>query len=310
MFNQYLIESTDIEKTISDYIAQKKIVKPKFDDLKYEVNRQVEKEGGLIFNKHCLGTGPELETLGLSDLSYSIPNNLHSIKSLGNKLSKLKINHPLVADLDQFHKKWLPVRDKWETLKTMVVKTTKVRAEKKQEIENEKQKKFFDSSTLVGALTKHLEDYKNRAQELATKQYEDTMKELEKHGWDLDKAAPRPHSRMTRSDYRFYQNRRDHLLALSDGDKNMRRFSPSKQAKFVQTQVDNAHHEYMSWVQKMIEKIGKPVTGATITGNPWVRSTLKVQTSDNEEQTWSTKMIINRSKYDKLFNQFPSRRIK
>lgn len=46
---------------------------------------------------------------------------------------------------------------------------------------------------------------------------------------------------------------------------------------------------------------------ADMTGNPWHGSTLHVTCVDGEKQSWNTQMIINQSKYQKLFNQFPSR---
>lgn len=70
-----------------------------------------------------------------------------------------------------------------------------------------------------------------------------------------------------------------------------------------------ASGSYDAYVHKMIEKIGKPVSGASVRGNPWSGSTLDVTCTDGETQVWSTKMIINVSVLGKLFNQFPSRRI-
>ena len=60
----------------------------------------------------------------------------------------------------------------------------------------------------------------------------------------------------------------------------------------------------------MITKIGKPVTNAKMAGNIWTNAVLTVTTNDGEEQVWNTKMILNFSKYQKMFNQFPSRRKK
>lgn len=47
-----------------------------------------------------------------------------------------------------------------------------------------------------------------------------------------------------------------------------------------------------------------------MSGNIWTGTTLMVTTNDGEEQIWNTQMIINFSKYQKMFNQFPSRRKK
>jgi hypothetical protein len=71
-----------------------------------------------------------------------------------------------------------------------------------------------------------------------------------------------------------------------------------------------AEDAYRDFMEKMIQKIGKPVVDATMTGSIWTNAVLHVTTDDGEEQSWKTQMILNFSKYQKMFNQFPSRRIK
>jgi hypothetical protein len=71
-----------------------------------------------------------------------------------------------------------------------------------------------------------------------------------------------------------------------------------------------AEDAYRDFMEKMIQKIGKPVVDAKMTGNIWTNAVLTVTTDDNEEQVWHTQMILNFSKYQKMFNQFPSRRKK
>ena len=74
--------------------------------------------------------------------------------------------------------------------------------------------------------------------------------------------------------------------------------------------VQGAEASYRDFMHKMITKIGKPVVNAKMTGNIWTSAVLTVNTNDGEEQVWNTKMILNFSKYQKMFNQFPSRRKK
>jgi hypothetical protein len=92
--------------------------------------------------------------------------------------------------------------------------------------------------------------------------------------------------------------------------RHIRKPSEAKLEKYVKANVDAAHQDYMAWVNKMTKKIGKGVKRAHISGSPWTGSTLDVTTNDGEEQIWTTHMIINYSKYNKAFNQFPSRRKK
>jgi hypothetical protein len=80
--------------------------------------------------------------------------------------------------------------------------------------------------------------------------------------------------------------------------------------RYIELNVKGAEDAYKNFMGKMIEKIGKPVVDAKMTGNIWTNATLHVTTDDGEEQVWSTQMIINFSKYQTMFNQFPSRRKK
>jgi hypothetical protein len=84
----------------------------------------------------------------------------------------------------------------------------------------------------------------------------------------------------------------------------------SKIEHYVKLNVQGAEDAYRGFMQKMIEKIGKPVIDAKMTGSIWTNAVLTVTTDDGDQQVWSTKMIINFSKYNKMFNQFPSRRKK
>jgi hypothetical protein len=154
----------------------------------------------------------------------------------------------------------------------------------------------------------------DRARKAAEEQYENCMVEFEKHDWDLDVVAPRPTAAVGRPRYRAMAEKRDFLSSLtvakSSRESNIRSSSPEKKKSLMEAAAKNAHDSYMAWVAKIIDKIGKVVQSAKMSGNPWNGSTLSVVTQDGEEQTWHTKMIINASKYGTLFNQFPSRRIK
>lgn len=62
------------------------------------------------------------------------------------------------------------------------------------------------------------------------------------------------------------------------------------------------------WIMKLAVKIGSVVTEASVVGNLWMHSILTVKVEDGSTQVWKTQCIINRSIYNKLFNQFPTRR--
>ena len=300
---------SDFEQAVAKHIAIGEIVKPEFVELKRRIDRQVEKDGDAIFDKHCVGTGRLLSDLGLDDLSYGIPRNIHGIGAFTKKVDRINSDHPLAIDCKDFCIKYKNLHEQMKLLKEKVVTTTQKRTEKKEVETQVKMKKFTDASSLVEVLMEHLEEFKAHAGEKAGKNYDHLMSRLEEHEWDIDKAAPRPSSMDRRDRYRYAQAYRQTLMSLTDGTGNIRSPSAAKKGAYVDSAITAAHEDYMVWVHKMIDKIGKPVVSATMSGNPWVNSTLKVETNDGESQAWSTKMIINYSKYDLAFNQFPTRRL-
>ena len=80
-------------------------------------------------------------------------------------------------------------------------------------------------------------------------------------------------------------------------------------AKFITEAKENAAVQYDAFVAKLNSKIGA-VTAAELTGNHvWGYSFLTV-TKTTGTEIWKTQMIINVSKLGKLFNQFPTRKVK
>jgi hypothetical protein len=80
--------------------------------------------------------------------------------------------------------------------------------------------------------------------------------------------------------------------------------------RYIELNVKGAEEAYRNFMAKMIQKIGRPVVDAKMTGNIWTNAVLHVTTNDGEKQTWNTQMILNISKYQKMFNQFPTRKVK
>lgn len=84
---------------------------------------------------------------------------------------------------------------------------------------------------------------------------------------------------------------------------------PEKVEKYVQAAREDAATQYDAYVAKLIKKIG-PVKLARLEGNHvWSYSFLHVETKRGME-VWKTQMILNHSKYGKVFNQFPTRKVK
>lgn len=256
----------------------------------------------------------------LMDLNYTSFDSFASHKKIEKLIAKVeKANNPnykkAVAAVKQYLKDWKGIGEDLALLKGKVVKVTQKRAEAKQAAATAMGKKFADSSSLIKIFESHLQEYKDMAEKRAREFVKDRLDFLKKHDWDLDKAVPRTKSY---SDYKATEQKRQVYSALTKSTSSSRRYGEPdirepdqvKIDHYVKMNVQGAEDAYRSFMQKMIEKIGKPVVNAKMTGNIWTNATLTVTTNDGEEQVWNTKMILNFSKYQKMFNQFPSRRKK
>jgi hypothetical protein len=84
---------------------------------------------------------------------------------------------------------------------------------------------------------------------------------------------------------------------------------PERQRLFIKEARRNAAHQYESFICKLEDKIGSH-SAATLDGSHvWGYSILTVTTPEGV-QRWKTQTIINMSKLDKLFNQYPTRKVK
>jgi hypothetical protein len=330
-FSQFIIESRmTSHKEIVDAIATHKkageIVNPVFQDLGSQARRVFGKDAGegreMILSVMHSGDGSLNRDNDISDLYYAWPHD--SFVSLG-KFEKIllkveKMNKPKMATVIKAGKElvadWKPVAADLATLKTKVVKMTTKRAEAKEVATKVMADKFNDSSSLIKVLEGHLGEYKTAAKQRAEDFIKTKLDYLEKHDWDLNKAVPRATG--YGSDFKAKQAQRSIYSAITKaktlnprvGEPDTREPNPQGIARYVALSVEGAEASYRDFMHKMITKIGKPVTSAKMAGNIWTSAVLTVQTNDGEEQVWNTKMILNFSKYQKMFNQFPSRRKK
>lgn len=156
-----------------------------------------------------------------------------------------------------------------------------------------------------------------RARDHATMLVERFRKELEAAGNDIDVVAPYPESndpsyrrkkirRLMFNKIVKYRNvptdENDHVLADID---------PILAKKFIEEAIENADVHYDDYISKMSERIDGEVVDADLTGNHVDSySVLHVLKSDGSRENWRTRMVINTSKYGKLFNQFNARKVK
>jgi len=153
-----------------------------------------------------------------------------------------------------------------------------------------------------------------RAAKDAAKFIERFKTELQDAGFDMDVYAPRDSSIAA-------HYKRLTIQQLAEWDKPVYRpnephlchFSEEKGKRFVKSAEEDAAAQYDLFVAKLVRKVGD-VESAEIEGNHiWGHSILTVMKRDGAElygERWKTQQIVNVSKLGKLFNQWPSRKIK
>jgi hypothetical protein len=81
--------------------------------------------------------------------------------------------------------------------------------------------------------------------------------------------------------------------------------------RYVEMCLASTAAHYDSYVSKMNDKIKNPVSASfRWVGDVWGHSELIIQLADGSTEVWKTQTIVNCSKLGKLFNQWPSRRVK
>lgn len=147
--------------------------------------------------------------------------------------------------------------------------------------------------------------------------------DLEKHGWDIQQAAPYPSSRGGIGKAAYDQARRKYDLygSVVEDDKaanNMHRVNSPRIVKMsekrIERFIENAEAasagQYDAFVMKMNIKVGECLT-ATLNGNHvWGYSFLTVEKADGTSERWKTQQIVNYSVYGLPYNQWPSRKVK
>lgn len=259
-----------------------------------------------IFNVHFAGKGGEpYNTTQDEKLHALFEKSVYSIRdhlSLGNKLkavkSPLSKSNSIYQAIEVYYNKYLHYAEMVMELEPLVISTQdaklRVSAAKKAAIPKEITLSRDKLSTL---LQKHIDEYVEEAGKVAGEYYTSTMNKVKAAG-GIDEYAPKPDPKKRGTDaYKIAQNKRLFIEGLIK----------VKKKGYVDYNKEQAHKSYMSWVDKMISKISKPVKSATMVGSPWTGSTLTIKHTDGETEAWNTQMIINQSKYGKMFNQFPTR---
>jgi hypothetical protein len=325
-FRTYVTEARlttvgDITATIAGHKKAGEILNPDYQDLVGQTRRvfggETRQVRDLILkHMHAGNRTPELE-----DLYYSWPDD--SFVSL-NKAARLiaKVKGPKFKDVvkggNELVKKWSPIANDLKALKDKIVKVTQKRAEAKQAAQQVMSAKKVSSEPLIRILESHLEEYKSMARNRATEFINSKLDILKKADWHLNKVAPPPNTAQYGygDEYKAASAKRSLYTSITTakprrvGEPDV--VEPNRVAikRYIDNAVNLAEISYRNFMEKMIEKIGKPVVDADMTGRIWDNAILTVTTDDGEKQVWHTQMIINFSKYQRMFNQFPTRRKK
>lgn len=326
-FKTFVLESTqrytsvrDIENAISSHIKNTEILNPVFKDLVTQAKRVFANDARVGRDLVLGNTRNNRDDNDISELYYAWPTDSFSgLKKFSKLLEKIK-NKSQYKQTYIAGKKllsiWQPIADDLNKLKGMTVKVAQKRAEQKQKDQIIQQKKYSDASILLKIFEVHHNEYIKRAEQQAQEFIKQRLDVLKKADWDLNKVAPVPNSRLSREEYMKAKHKRDLYTSITTaknnsrrpGDPDTREPKQSMIARYIDNAKKEADESYRSFIQKMINKIGKPVIDAKLTGNIWTNATLTVTTNDGETQVWQTRMIINFSKYQRMFNQFPTRR--
>jgi hypothetical protein len=155
-----------------------------------------------------------------------------------------------------------------------------------------------------------------KAAEFALAHFNRVMQKMTESDWDLNVYAPRLH--YYDYQYKSRQREREFVTTLFDYDyeRNMHsdkhqffKFSTERRDRFIQDARDGAAAQYDAFVEKLIVKVGE-VDSAVLHGNHvWGYSILEVRKGEVVER-WKTQQIVNFSKYNKVFNQWPTRKVK
>jgi len=143
--------------------------------------------------------------------------------------------------------------------------------------------------------------------------------DLAAHDWRLDLAAPYPRHSNTfdaaamaaKAKHNFYSSLADTKPGgYRPGGPRPCAISEEKVARYVKQTEDDAAASYEAYVAKLVRKIGE-VADAKLHGEAvWNYSLLHIEKPDGAKETWKTHMITNCSVHGKLFNQWPTRKLK
>jgi len=156
----------------------------------------------------------------------------------------------------------------------------------------------------------------DRAADFARKQVEAVKEALKEAGNDLSICAPYPknpygtHYQSQLVRYRLYHEVCKTRHGYWQAGPKLADVDHQKVEKYVENAKKDAALQYDAFVRKMVEKIGRVKTASLTGDHVWDYSILTIEREDGCREIWKTQMILNISKLGKVFNQYPSRKVK
>jgi hypothetical protein len=163
-----------------------------------------------------------------------------------------------------------------------------------------------------------------RAAQAAHRRVESLREQLKENDYNINAVAPYPdYHKMSRIEFqvkveyhrwakRMVKTNPNRPPSYQQGLPHYVVMNSSAVASFFDDVRKQAAAHYEAYVAKLNHKIGK-VTEATLTycrHDVWDDSILTVTKVDGTTERWSTKIILNHSVHGKLFNQWPTRKLK
>jgi soluble cytochrome b562 len=157
-----------------------------------------------------------------------------------------------------------------------------------------------------------------KAESLALKQIENVKQKLIEFNGDRNQFAPMPKGVGERSAYIEKKNYYHFVQSITESTvPQFQRWNSEDKAQinekrclsFIEKSKEMASKDFSKFVDKLISKIGDCDSAQNEGDLVWNFSILTVSKQDKIEK-WKTQIIMNISKHGKLFNQYPTRKMK
>ena len=154
-----------------------------------------------------------------------------------------------------------------------------------------------------------------RAEQTAKNFVNANLQRLADVGWDVDLIAPYPKAH--NPNYKRCVSYRNFMISITTytkptlrpGEPQLRKQSLIAEQRYVDSCKAAADAQYSAFIAKLNKKIGT-CDSADLTGDHvWGYSLLTV-TKAGVTEIWKTQQIVNVSVLHKVFNQWPSRKVK